>query len=445
VTAGIDTSGFFHDDVQAVDSPLSGLVAMLGAMQILGDSKLTQTYTRQLVFTALAGEPWGYMGSKRLLWDLASGGTVYTSGLNLDDIDQVVEVGQVGRALNANVTSLFAHAQNGAAWGDTTTLYQALQGAAALSSDVMNLSRASSANPGVPPSSLFSFLRAKPTIAGILLAEFDTQFINPYYHSSFDNGTFSSVEPLVATAVLLARTLHALAAPAGSPPLVVNITEVQMTVLSVAQCIMLDAPGMSCPLATSLLNPDFQVTDQFVSYAVKHYISTLAYIHTNPQEPFYKKNIYRFLWNYMGTLASVSQTDEPCAFSENTCASGLECIGWKGSNRKNSQLMGRCQRTTVRYSPSLSTLLNFQPYSDRAIGLSFSNASSAWEAATGWPADPLWVESNWPNATPYLRVLLKDSNSTLEAILGGGIAACMITAVLSHLAKKAFEKQAKIV
>ncbi len=36
-----------------------------------------------------------------------------------------------------------------------------------------------------------------------------------------------------------------------------------------------------------------QVTDQYVSYAVKHYIGVLQYIHPNPQEPFYKKTIYR--------------------------------------------------------------------------------------------------------------------------------------------------------
>jgi nicastrin len=46
------------------------------------------------VFAALAGEPWGYMGSKRLLWDM-SRGRVFTAGLNLTDIDQVgVEINQ---------------------------------------------------------------------------------------------------------------------------------------------------------------------------------------------------------------------------------------------------------------------------------------------------------------------------------------------------------------
>ena len=57
--------------------------------------------SRQLVFVGLAGEPWGYMGSRRLLWDMhkasidppsAQGqdpASAYVAGLQLDDIDQV--------------------------------------------------------------------------------------------------------------------------------------------------------------------------------------------------------------------------------------------------------------------------------------------------------------------------------------------------------------------
>jgi hypothetical protein len=43
---------------------------------------------RQLLFVALAGEGWGYMGSKRLLWELSQGSTA-VQGLKLDMVDQV--------------------------------------------------------------------------------------------------------------------------------------------------------------------------------------------------------------------------------------------------------------------------------------------------------------------------------------------------------------------
>jgi hypothetical protein len=28
--------------------------------------------------------------------------------------------------------------------------------------------------------------------------------------------------------------------------------------------------------------------------------------------------------------------------------------------------------------------------------------AASWEAAGGWPTDPLWTESNWPVTTPYV-------------------------------------------
>jgi hypothetical protein len=45
------------------------------------------------------------------------------------------------------------------------------------------------------------------------------RYLNPYFHSSYDNGTYVDVEPIAATAVVLARALHALAAPTGAPAL----------------------------------------------------------------------------------------------------------------------------------------------------------------------------------------------------------------------------------
>jgi hypothetical protein len=50
---------------------------------------------RQIVFLALAGEPWNYMGSRRLMWDLARGGTPFTAGLDLADVDQASSSGVV--------------------------------------------------------------------------------------------------------------------------------------------------------------------------------------------------------------------------------------------------------------------------------------------------------------------------------------------------------------
>ena len=78
---------------------------------------------------------------------------------------------------------------------------------------------AAASNPGIPPSSLSSFLRVKPSLPGVVLAEHQGPFTNPYYQSRFD--TVDNIRPasLAATAVVLARALHGLAAGQDTPQL----------------------------------------------------------------------------------------------------------------------------------------------------------------------------------------------------------------------------------
>jgi nicastrin len=75
--------------MQGANAPLSGLVAMLAALHALSSAApATDTFSKQLVFLALAGEPWGYMGSRRLLYEAASGSNA-TAGLDLSLVEQV--------------------------------------------------------------------------------------------------------------------------------------------------------------------------------------------------------------------------------------------------------------------------------------------------------------------------------------------------------------------
>lgn len=52
------------------------------------NSSSSSSYSKRIVFMALAGEPWGYMGSRRLLWEAASGSNS-TAGLNMSLVEQV--------------------------------------------------------------------------------------------------------------------------------------------------------------------------------------------------------------------------------------------------------------------------------------------------------------------------------------------------------------------
>jgi len=68
---------------------MGSLITLLAVADILGNNTAAMaTYSKRLVLTALMGEPWGFMGSKRLLWEMYNKADT-TTGLTLDIIEQV--------------------------------------------------------------------------------------------------------------------------------------------------------------------------------------------------------------------------------------------------------------------------------------------------------------------------------------------------------------------
>ncbi|KAI8468238.1 MAG: Nicastrin-domain-containing protein [Monoraphidium minutum] len=451
VVAQVDSIDLFHDSIQGADAPLSGLVALLAAADILGAAPpaRSRAYARQIVFLALAGEPWGYMGSKAFLWELERGGAA-VEGLDLSLIDQVLEIGPIGRALSGDpqAARLFAHTQRGAAFGDAAPLLDALAAAAeGLPPELKTeVAPASSSNPGIPPSSLTSFLRVKPSIAGAVLTEFDRRFTNPYHGSRFDNGSRVDGRAMARGAALVAAAVHALAG--GRPgDLQINATAIEEAAAALTSCLIAPDPGLSCGAASEVMLAGWSEEGGVRSYAAKHYVGVLQVLITDPQSPYYKDDVPRFIWNRLALAAAGgvgAARRAACDPSKNKCPAGQACVGWKQGD-SDPALLGACLNATARYVPALSTRVTCEACDDIYGSFKWvvTNASDGWAAAAGWPRDPMWAESNWPLGAPFVQLYLAEPYSTRVAVLVAGSLATAATFVASLAARRKFEHHLK--
>ena len=156
--------------MQGADAPLSGLIAMLAAAEALRVAGQAESYRQHIVFSVFAGEAWDLMGSKRFLWEMHTGANS-TVGLSADKLrmvrfeqckvvkhhqfhasclwrhmavllertiahcllsfDQILEVGQVGRAPRApgKAFQLFVHRHRRKAAGGVVPAGSALDAA----------------------------------------------------------------------------------------------------------------------------------------------------------------------------------------------------------------------------------------------------------------------------------------------------------------------------
>lgn len=488
VIAAVDTASFFHGEEQAADAPLSGLIAMMTAARVLGKHPSMQSNTintkRRIYFAAMVGEPWDLMGSKRLLWEASQPGTNISSILSLDNIESIIDVGQIGRAGDdgkhgRGVIELFTHANPASASSPTSeSIVQALQKAASQVT-VPSSSEETNNNDGtvitvvpstvtteLPPSSTNAFLRVLPQdTPSVALTEFDTAFINPFFTSQYDTVDQISNTTMAATASLLIRTLYDLVlldtnnnnnnstggggdAYAPPTPIVVNETFVLETVEELSGCLMTSNPGLYCSLATDLITPSH-------GQVPSHYVGILRWPTSDPQDPDpnSKKDVERFIWNYLafatsGTNPSINNNENKgngngdvvvlCSpYNTTACSAGEVCAGAR--DLPSPQGMGLCLRATVQYVASYSTSLRYVNSTWQTSG-----KAEEWEEKYGWPQpDPMWTESNWPTGVPSVELYLTESESVDVAVFIAGVVVTVMSGLVAGVMIAAYRKRMK--
>ncbi|PQQ09583.1 nicastrin [Prunus yedoensis var. nudiflora] len=397
--ASMDSASFFRDKGPGADSPISGLISLLAAVDALSHVDGLDDFNKQLVFIVFTGEAWGYLGSRRFLLELDLQSDA-VSGLNYSMIEKVVEIGSVGKGLNQGVKNFFVHT-TGVSSATNETLDALKRAQDSIKSESFTISSANASNPGIPPSSLMTFLRKNSLTSGVVLEDFDTVFTNKFYNSHLDDISNVNSSAIVEAASLVARTLYILAS--GDKNLSSSaITSINVNVSLVEElmgCLLDCEPGLSCELVKSYISP--------ANPCPSHYVGVILGEPSSPPYLGYVDDISRFVWNFLADRTSAPRKNRSsvCSQSQDCSNEGEVCI------RAETEGKGVCVVSTTRYVPAYSTRLKYESGTWNVLPPNNSDPMGL--------VDPVWTESNWD--TIGLRVYTVQNASFDRFVLLGSI------------------------
>uniref|UniRef100_A0A0E0K513 Nicastrin n=1 Tax=Oryza punctata TaxID=4537 RepID=A0A0E0K513_ORYPU len=407
VTASQDSASFFRDRSLGADSPISGLIALLTAVDALSHLHDISNLKKQLVFAVFNGEAWGYLGSRKFLQDIDQGADS-VNGISSLLIDQVLEIGSVGKAVSEGYPLFYAHAAGNPSI--SKKMVDALQSASeSLGSDNVKVKPAASSNPGVPPSSLMSFIGKNTSTSGLVLEDFDSQFSNRFYHSTLDGPANINSSSIAAAAALIARSLYILAS-ADLPIDLITLNAIKVNVSLVEEligCLLKCDPGLSCGIVKSFISPS--------NSCPSHYVGVFQDLPAGTQFPSYADDISRFIWNFLADRTS-SLAGNSSSCTGQCHGEGEICVGAEVEGG------GRCVVSTTRYVPAYSTRLKFEDNLWHILPVNSSDPFSA--------ADPVWTESFWNTIGLRVYAVQATSYDWLVLLIGIIITAASYFAVI---------------
>ncbi|KAJ0245631.1 Nicastrin [Hirschfeldia incana] len=418
--ASMDSASFFRDRSFGADSPISGLVALLGAVDALSRVEGFSNLKKQIVFLILTGETWGYLGSRRFLHELDLHSDA-VAGLSDTPIETVLEIGSVGKGLSGGINTFFAHKTRVSS--ATNMTLDALRIAQdSFESKNIKILSADKTNPGIPPSSLMAFMKKNPQTSAVVLEDFDTKFVNKFYHSHLDDLSNINSSSVVAAASVVARTLFILASDSkdSSNSALGSIHVNASFVEELLACLLSCEPGLSCNLIKDYISPTNTCPGNYAGVIIgepssKPYLGSIS-------------DVSRFLWNFLAEKTSVQKGNTTSVCSKGSCSrTDKVCI------KAESNKEGTCVVSTTRYVPAYSTRLK---YADGAWTILPQNTSDSMRMV-----DPVWTESNWN--TIGVQVYTVQHSAYDNAVLVAGITVTTLAYIGIVVAKSFITKALK--
>ncbi|XP_075510416.1 nicastrin isoform X2 [Primulina tabacum] len=413
----MDSASFFRDKSLGADSPISGLITLLAAVDAISRIQKLDELNKQLVFVVLTGEAWGYLGSRRFLLESDEHSDAI-KGLDMAMVEMVMEIGSVGKSFSQGVKTLFAHTS-----GDTSSVLgtlNALQRAQdSLKTDGIVVKRASTSNPGVPPSSLMTFLRKNHQTSGLVLEDFDSAFTNKFYHSHLDDLSNINSSAIVAAAALVARTLY-IAAGGNNDSVINSINANASIVEELLSCLLKCEPGLSCDLVKRYISPS--------STCPSHYVGVILGEPSSAPNPGYVGDVSRFVWSFLADKTSTPSKNMSSACPKDCNGAGELCIKTETDGK------GVCVVSTTRYVPAYSTRLKYESGGWTLLPYNSSDIMRM--------EDPVWTESNWDTIGIRAYTVQDATYDYLILALGIGIAllAYLLIVIVRTLIRKALKQ-----
>ncbi|KAJ8551714.1 hypothetical protein K7X08_021729 [Anisodus acutangulus] len=417
--ASMDAASFFRDKSVGADSPISGLISLLAVVDALSRVDGLGDLDKQLVFAVFTGEAWGYLGSRRFLLELDQHSDA-VSGLDSALIEMVLEIGSVGKGFAQDDKTFFAHSTKESATNQTLSALKDAIGS--LKSQSIKISRASKSNPGLPPSSLMSFLKKNAEISGVVLEDFDVAFTNKFYHSHLDDLSANiNSSAIVAAASVVARSLYILASEKkeinNSVLSTININA--SLVEELLGCLLSCEPGLTCELVNRYIAPS--------TSCPSHYVGVVLGEPSSQPYPGNVGDVPRFVWNFLADKTAIPSKNTSSACPKGCCGNGE--IGVKAETDGK----GVCVISTTRYVPAYSTRLKYESDTWEVLPHNSSDTMGA--------ADPVWTESNWD--TIRLRVYTVQDTRFDSWILLLGITVTVLSYIIIVISKAFITKALK--
>lgn len=430
VAARTDGATMFDALAPGADSAAVAMVTLLAVARALAELPPPPQTRANVMFMLFSGESFDYIGSDRMVYDMAAdkfppsavpaddekaGSVRRPPPLKLADVQYYLELNQLARG------SLYMHSDpvsRGRTPAVDDKVKQLIAGLTKYGA-VYNVSLTESVDTPLPPSSLHALLRGNDTVPGLVLTDHQQGYTNSFFHSVYDVKTTVTgggedwtelAERIARLTQVVTSAVYGVATEQQAPTVTVDTDWVE----GLLECYMERA---NCSLFRDVM--DVQMEDKKLTKLWQLDVPLPTYVSVASQGTMHS-SLMRLTKNLLSRWTGVTLQNVTSADKCKDDADRVFAHRWLVRQFENGSRAGYCTRSLVAEALASSPAFEIPDYD--------------WSSGE----HPSWAESQWTGF--QLRVFLKPSlgHELAHLLLGLAVTLVAIGAVLlverrSHL------------